>query len=318
MRNKKLWGLLLFLIVAAFLSWRFFFIKKTTLSYQSIQVTRGNLLLTVLANGIVQPQNRLEIKPPIAGRIESVLVQEGDELEKGQMLAWMSSTERASLLDAARAKGSSELAYWEDLFKPTPLIAPLSGLLIVRNVEPGQVVTAQDPILVMSDQLIIRVQVDETDIARIKIGQPAELRLEAYPEEKIQGRVDKISFESTVVNNVTVYEVDVVPEEVPDFMRSGMSAQVEFLFEKRENVLLLPLSAIKKEEKKTIVWVPNVQDSLQPLRREIQLGLQDLRQVEVLSGLNEGDTVLIPQYTGPSSASQAVSPLTPSPRKRTR
>src|SRR5262249_1972681 len=145
------------------------------------------------------------------------------------------------------------LARWEDLFKPTPLIAPITGLLIVRNVEPGQVVTSQDPIFVMSDHLIVRVQVDETDIARVKLGQSATVRLEAYPRENIVGKVDRISFESKIVNNVTIYEVDVLPDQVPDFMRSGMSAEVQFLVSKKEHVLLLPVIAVKREGKRSTV-----------------------------------------------------------------
>ena len=81
---------------------------------------RGNIEVLITTTGTVQPQNRLEMKPPISGRIEEILVREGSNVKKGEVVAWMSSTERAALIDAARSKGGETLQYWEDAYKPTP------------------------------------------------------------------------------------------------------------------------------------------------------------------------------------------------------
>src|SRR3989338_10376289 len=78
-----------------------------------VTVSRQDLRLTKTATGEVTPQNRVEVKPPIAGRIEQMLVREGDAITQGQILAWMSSSDRAALLDAARAQGPEVLAHWE-------------------------------------------------------------------------------------------------------------------------------------------------------------------------------------------------------------
>ncbi len=312
-KNKWLWiGVLAIALIGIFV-WKGREKKKEALRYQTIVVERGDITATVLANGIVQPQNRLEIKPPINGRIETVLVQEGEAITKNQILGWMSSTERAALLDAARAKGSQELARWEDIFRPTPIIAPLTGLLIVRNVEPGQVVTSQDPILVMSDHLIIRVQVDETDIARVKNGQSASIRLEAYPNEKINGRVDRISFESKIVNNVTIYEVDVLPAQVPDFMRSGMSAEVQFLVAQQQNALVLPVLAVNRNGKRSTVEIMDPK-SKKPIEKEVRVGISDGKRIEILEGLQVGDQVLVAQYQRPVKSETPTNPLNPMPR----
>ncbi|MDR0617549.1 MAG: biotin/lipoyl-binding protein [Endomicrobium sp.] len=96
--------------------------------------------------GAVNPRNRLEIKPPFAGRIEQILVNEGDTIKKGQIIIWMSSSERATMIDAARAIGDEEYARWQDIYKPTPIVAPMSGFIIYRQKEPGQTVTAADAI----------------------------------------------------------------------------------------------------------------------------------------------------------------------------
>src|SRR3989304_9636454 len=78
---------------------------------------RGNIEVFITTPGTVQPQNRLEMKPPISGRIEDILVREGDHVKKGNIVAWMSSTERAALLDAARSRGGETLRQWEEGYK---------------------------------------------------------------------------------------------------------------------------------------------------------------------------------------------------------
>ena len=91
------------------------------------KVELKTLRRTIESTGEIRPENRLEVKSPISGRLEELLVHEGDLVEKGQVVAWISSTERATLLDTARAKGEDEVKYWEDIYKAAPLVAPLSG-----------------------------------------------------------------------------------------------------------------------------------------------------------------------------------------------
>lgn len=259
---------------------------------------RGDLELTILSTGSVQPENRLEIKPPIPGRIETVLVKEGARVQKGQILAWMSSTERAALLDSARAKGPEELKRWEDLYRATPVMAPISGMIIRRNVESGQTFASTDAILVMSNRLTVKAQVDETDIAKIKLRQPATLVLDAYPSQKIPAHVDQIAFEAKTVSNVTTYVVDVLPEQTPETMRSGMTANVTFLISSKKNVLLIPVEAIRNERGRSFALVKKSQES-NPTEVTLELGESDGRRTEVLSGLQEGDRVLSLQQLGP-------------------
>src|SRR3990167_8328140 len=75
------------------------------IEWDTVRVRRGDIETVVLTTGGVEPQNRVEVKPPIGGRIEDILVREGASVRRGQIVAWMSSTERAALLDAARLKG---------------------------------------------------------------------------------------------------------------------------------------------------------------------------------------------------------------------
>lgn len=286
--------------------------------YREIVVERGDIALTVLATGTVLPENRLEIKPPIAGRVEQVLVKEGQTVAKGQLLAWMSSTERAALLDAARSSGSDELKRWEELYRATPVMAPIGGTIILRNVEAGQTFTNTDSILVMADRLTVKAQVDETDVAKVKLQQPAEIVLDAYADEKIPAIVAQIAFEAKTVNNITTYEVEVLPKAVPPFMRSGMTANVTFLVEDRRAVLWVPTEAVKTQGQSAGVLMRDAQSN-KPVVRPIQTGLSDGKRTEVIAGLNAGDTILVGKMPGREGRSRGSgSPLNPSRRPASR
>lgn len=258
---------------------------------ETAKVTRGDILAELPTTGVVIPRNRLEIKPPVAGRIEEVLVKEGVRVNKGDILAWMSSSERAALLDAARAKSPEEVKKWEDVYRPAPIMAPLAGFVIKRNMEQGQFFGVSDIVMVMADRLILQAQIDETDIGRIKLAQKATIIMDAYPDEKIPGTVEQIAYESETINNVTVYKVNVLPQIVPPFLRSGMSATVAFNMEEKNGVLILPLSAVKKKGGRAYVFT-NKDGSIKTL--QVEAGLETNDSVEIVSGLSEGEEVIIP------------------------
>jgi len=313
MRNKK-WKFYLSSLVALVILTTL--IIKTKQNKSSNEVIReispayGNVQTFISTTGTVQPQNRLEIKPPISGRIEEILVKEGERVRIGQIVARMSSTERAALLDAARAQGKETLKYWQEAYKTTPLIAPIDGEVIVRAVEPGQTVTSNDAVIVLSDRLIVKAQVDETDIGKVKLGQGAIISLDAYPGQKVKSKVDHISYESKIVNNVTIYEVDMLPERVPDVFRSGMSANVDIIEKSKEDVLLIPLGAVKKDKEGSFVLLGQ---GKKPAKRRIELGISDERNVEVISGIEAEDKILIvtQKYLPSQDTSSRRSPFMP-------
>jgi macrolide-specific efflux system membrane fusion protein len=289
---------------------------ETRPAYREVSVTRGDLEITILSTGVVQPRNRLEIKPPIAGRAEEVLVKEGQHVTKGRILAWMSSTERAALIDAARARGPEELKRWEELYRATPVLAPIAGSVILRSVEPGQTFTGNDAVFVMSDRLTVKAQVDETDIARIRLRQSARLVLDAYPDQPFDGQVDQIAYDATTVNNVTTYEVDVLPGKAPSFMRSGMTANVSFVMDSRQDVLLIPSEAVKTRDEETYVLLPPNKPNGKPEEKRIKTGMSDGRHTEVLEGMSEGEKLLVERLRTGGGNDSASSPLMPFGRKK--
>ncbi len=252
----------------------------------------GNVTLTITTTGVVEPQNRLEIKPSIGGRVEEILVEEGDYVKTGDVLAWMSSTERAALVDIARSQGKEALEYWEKIYKKTPIISPINGEVIVRSVEPGQTIVTSEIILVLSNRLVVNAQFDETDIGRVKIGQKALITLDAYPEVRLQGIVDHIAYESEIVNNVTIYDVDILPDEIPEFLRSGMSITVEIIEKTNNNVITIPASALHYDEKQQFVLLKEGRsDNI--IRRNVTVGLNNDTSAEIISGLSIEDNVVM-------------------------
>ncbi len=320
MKKLGFWIVVFAVLAAGYACWTSSAKKNTGAeqTYGAVTVGRGNIEVTVQSTAEVRPRNRLEIKPPIAGRMEEVRVQEGEPVKAGQTIAWMSSTDRAALLDAARARGPEALAHWQEIYKATPIIAPLDGTIIARDVEPGQTVGAGDTLLVMSDVLIVEAQVDETDLARVSLGRPVTVTLDAYPDERFDAAVSRISYEAETVQNVTIYKVEVLPAKMPGFVRSGMTASVVFTAVTATNVLILPAETVHDEDGRRVVWK---RDSRNPNGRksvEVAVGKTDGKNVEIAGGLAEGESVLSPKVQAPGGSDEKTSPFTPFGRGRTR
>jgi macrolide-specific efflux system membrane fusion protein len=317
--KKKTKWIIISVVILAMATGSYFYFRKgktLTVTYRPVKTTRGDLEITILSTGSVQPENRVEIKPPVAGRVETVIALEGQYVKKGQVLAWMSSTERAALIDAAQSKGPEELKKWEELYRATPILAPISGTIILRSVESGQTFTGTDSVYSMSDRLTVKAQVDETDIAQIKLKQSAKIILDAYANDVVPARVDLIAFDAKTVNSVTTYDVDVLPIKTPAFMRSGMTANVVFLIDSKKDVVLVPNEALRVQDNKysLLVRVPNQE---LPVEKPIEVGLSDGKKTEVLSGVDAGETVLAAEIKMMSKAEPGKNPFSPFPPKRT-
>lgn len=282
---------------------------------QEISPKIGAIRIFISTTGTVLPKNRLEVKPPVNGRIENILVKEGEDVKAGQTLAWMSSTERAALLDAARGQGEKTLKYWQEAYKPIALISPIDGEVIVATTQPGQTVTSNDAVVVLSDHLIVRAQVDETDIGKVTENMNAIIALDAYPDTKIKAAVEHIYYESQTVNNVTIYSVDLLPQEVPQFFRSGMNASVDFIIQDKKNILTVPVGAVYKNgESYVLLKRPN---AVGTEKVKVELGISDDKSIEVISGLKESDKVIMKsiKYSLPKGANTGSNPFMPLRRR---
>ena len=274
---------------------------------EEFTVAYGSIKNTVEAVGTVKPRERFGVRSHIGGRVDKILVKEGQHVKEGDTLAIMSSSERATLLAAARLQGPDVVKQWEDVYLQFPLLAPIEGDVIVRSVHAGQSVSPSEDVVVISDRLIVKVPVDETDIAKVKVGQEADVIAEAYPDSVAKGRVDHIYFESKDINNLTTYEVEIVADQLPEVFRSGMSANVEILLQKKDHALLLPQGAVQDREGKSFVMI-RAGEGEKYSTKQVQTGISDNVNVEILSGLRAGEKVYVVPQNEPSEKTILSSP----------
>lgn len=313
-KKKRILSLIILILLAACLL-IFTKIKGSSNHLNAIREIRptvGSMRVVISSTGTVYPKNRLEIKPPVSGRVEEVLVREGESVRVGQVLAFMSSTERAALLDAASDQSEEELQYWQKMYQRIPLKAPIKGEVIVATTQPGQTVTTSDSVIVLSDQLIVRAQVDETDIGKIKLNQNADIILDAYPDTQIKAKIDHIYYESQTVNNVVVYKVDLLPENAPEFFRSGMSASINFVIENKENALILPMEALQQDKNENYVLIKQAGNP-NPIKRVVKVGIAEGENYEILSGITSADTIVVManQFVVPDGGHSGSNPFMP-------
>jgi macrolide-specific efflux system membrane fusion protein len=128
--------------------------------------------------------------------------------------------------------------------------------------------------------------------------------------------VDQIAYDAKTVNNVTTYEIDVLPDKTPPFMRSGMTANVSFVATSRQNVLLIPSDALKSHDGNLYVLLPSEKPNGNPIERAIKTGLSDGKYTEILEGVTEGEKLLAVRLQAGARSDATSSPLLPSRKKR--
>lgn len=265
---------------------------KRVAGLSPVRPERGVLVIKTQAIGSVEPENRVLVTPSVSGRAEEVLFTEGQVVVKGQALAWISSSERTALLDSLKMKESTseEKKMVEEAYNLTPVVAPISGMVVKRAVEPGQSVSAVKELAVISDRLIVKTFVDETDIGAVRAGQKADFYLDAFPKDRHEGRVLAISHESTLKDGVIVYEVKILPSREIAELRSGMTADVLVVTGSKKNVMTIPKKSVKYRDGDALVSVKDTPAG-KLTEKKITVGATNESAIEVLSGLADSDTV---------------------------
>ncbi len=179
------------------------------------------------------------------------------------------------------------------------LRAPANGIIKEMNFKVGEVLggtisninATGDFGKMISFDFIMEAKVPESDIAKIKIGQKAETVFDAFPaDEKFGATIVSIDPSATVVQDVVDYIVKFSMDKDDARFKDGMSADLDILVAQKQNVLMIPERAVKNVNGKNIV---QILEKGKPIDREVNLGMKgDEGMVEILSGLNEGETVI--------------------------
>jgi multidrug efflux pump subunit AcrA (membrane-fusion protein) len=266
---------------------------ETFVGYRVVQVQAADIQPLLSATGYIEPHARYYIKPPMVGRAERVLVKVGDQVQKGQTLMMLGSEERAAVIDAAGLVGTSEQKKWQQEFKTSALQSPVSGYVLQRNIEDMQTYTEDDNLFIIGDRLLFEVQVLETDLPRVHVGQMATVTPVANPELSFKARVSAIPLDGYDDSNVTLYTIRLEPSELlPPIARVGMSIEVSIRLDARQGVLSLPLAAVQRSGTHALVHVPGAVDR-EIEERAVTVGVEDEERIEILEGLNPAENVLV-------------------------
>ena len=213
-----------------------------------------------------------------------------------------------SRADIARAKAQTAQAQAaldraeEDLRNST-IVSPMDGIVLSRDVEIGDAVSS---ILVLGSQatklftlgdvsdVYVLGKVDEADIGKVYLGQPARIVVESFKDKKFSGKVTKISPLGVEKDNVTTFEVRVSIHNPSGELKANMSANAEIILEEKKNVLLVPEAAvIYDKQRKTSLEVPDPANEKGRRQVAAKLGISNGVKTELIAGLKEGDKVIL-------------------------
>ena len=170
--------------------------------------------------------------------------------------------------------------------------APFGGLITHVDFDLGSFVPAGRTLLGVADtsQLLVKLNIDETDISRVQVGQDVNLGLDAYPDATINAKVTDVAASATTIQGVVNYvaTVSLNPSNVP--LKIGMTANANIVVANKPGVLLVPNIAIRAANNTHYVTVQTAPGKTEQV--EVKLGLANDQETEVLSGLGEGQQVV--------------------------
>ncbi len=212
-------------------------------------------------------------------------------------------------LNYESAKASYEQAL--DAYKKTKIYTPISGKLMKVNIEEGETAVmgtlnyAGTVLATIADMsaMIAVVKIDETEVPQVKSGQEAEVTADALPDSVFKGVVTKVglmpitSIATATTEKITDFEVEIELKDFSESLRPGMNVKAEIITSKKSDVLVVPIQAVgkRKVKDKTTESVFVVQKR-KAILKEIQTGISSDTEMEIISGINEGDTVIIGPY----------------------
>ena len=214
------------------------------------------------------------------------------------------SRARVSEADANVAQARANVERAEEELTNATIKAPIRATVLTRDVELGSPVSSilnlgANATLVMTlgdiERVFVRGKVDEADIGRVRLGQAAKITTETFREKTFDGRVTQISPIGVEKDNVTTFEVEVSIDNPGQELKANMTANAEIILEQHADSLLVPEAAVTYDEKRN-AFVDVADPGAKNGRRKVavKVGVGNGTKVQVLSGVNEGDKVVLP------------------------
>ncbi|AKP48655.1 efflux RND transporter periplasmic adaptor subunit [Bacillus smithii] len=254
--------------------------KPTMAQVQTASVQKGKLQVKVSGSGTVQPVTSTDVKAASNNEVDEVLVSKGEKVKEGQ-----------------------ELVTFTD---GSDITAPADGTVTSIGVSDGDRVSKGQVIAHITnyDDLQTTVQIDELDIPKVKVGQTASIKVNAFPDTTYTGKVTAVANEGTVSNGVSTFDVTVHMNK-PTNVKVGMTTEVSILVQSKDNALYVPIEAVHSINNEKYVVVEKGDGSV--ARQTVKTGISNEDYVEITDGLTEGEVVQLPRVSASSSSNEQMS-----------
>jgi HlyD family secretion protein len=205
--------------------------------------------------------------------------------------------------EAALEQARAVVAQAEEDLRNATIVSPIEGVVMSRDREIGDAVSSiltmgsgATLIMTLGDltEVYVKGKVDESDIGKVYLGQPARITVESFKDQKFPGKVTKISPMGVEKDNVTTFEVRVSISNQSRKLRAEMTANAEILLEERHAILAIPEGAlIYKKDKSTEVEIPDSTMEKGRRRVPVAIGISNGAKVQIVKGLVEGQQVVL-------------------------
>lgn len=273
------------------------------------------------AGGTLSPRLRQTVTAAASGEITSLNVSVGSRVSAGTVLAAIGGeSAENSLADAVLAVQNAQLSLQsaQEALDSYTITSPISGTVIEKNLKAGDQLNGGDSgamaVIYDLSQLELQMDVSELDIGQIQPGQTVEITAEALPGQTFTGVVEKVSVNGTTTDGFTTYPVTILLSEYGD-LNPGMNVSAHIIVERAENALCVPAEAVNSDGTVLVAGEGTfaedgvtIADPSKIESRPVTLGRGNQDFVEITSGLEEGETVLLPIQSqgGMASAGSAA------------
>ena len=275
------------------------------------------------SGGTLSPRLRQTITAAASGEITSLNVSVGSRVSAGTVLAAIGGeSAENSLADAALAVQNAQLSLQsaQEALDSYTITSPISGTVIEKNLKAGDQLNGGDSgamaVIYDLSQLELQMDVSELDIGQIQPGQTVEITAEALPGQTFTGVVEKVSVNGTTTDGFTTYPVTILLSEYGD-LNPGMNVSADIIVERSENVLCVPAAAVNSDGTVLVTGEGafaedgvTIADPSKIESRPVTLGRGNQDFVEITSGLEEGETVLLPIQSQGGTASAGSAAVT--------
>lgn len=197
--------------------------------------------------------------------------------------------------------GKQEAKEAEEAIKSMIIKSPITGIVLSRDTDEGTSVspiasaTGGTIIMTIADisEMHFKGDVDESEVAKVKLGMPVKIHVESYPDRTFKGELTKIAPLGVETENIVNFQAKVKIMEGTELLRVGMSADAEVIIAESKDTLLVNEGAIIREKGKTFVEIPDATTEEGKKKIEIKVGLSNGIKTEILEGLKEGEQVIM-------------------------